>query len=463
VKSVVEPLEGNKVKLSITVDADEFEPAIDAAWKAIAQEVRIPGFRTGKVPRKVLETRIEPGYARSEALQQALPDYYVRAVREHDVDVIAQPEIDITAGQDDGDVSFDAVVEIRPEITIRGYEDLTIEVPSPAVSDEDVDAQIDRIRGQYGEIVAVERPAAAGDYVSIDIAGTRDGEEVEGLTAEDYLYEVGAGSIVPELDEQLEGAAAGDELEFDADHPDPAEDEQVHFSVTVKEVKERVLPDLTDEWVADATEFSTIEELRADVATRTAAVKKSQASMALQSKLGDALVELVIDEVPEALVGTEMRSRLEDLVHRLSHQGITLEQYLQFTNTPAEQFTADLRETAVGSAKVDLALRAIAAAEGLLPSDEELDEEIEKIAAQLDVDAELARRQLEENDQLGSVRSDLGNRAALRWLTERVTIVDEEGNPVSRDELEVEAPEPDEHDHDHDHDHDHGDDHDHEH
>jgi trigger factor len=448
VKSVVEPLEGNKVKLSITVEAAEFESAIDAAWKAIAREVKVPGFRHGKVPRKVLESRIEPGYARSEALQRALPDYYVQAVRQHDVDVIAQPEIDITAGRDEGDVCFDAVVEVRPEIQISGYADLTITIPSPHPSDDDVADEIDRIRAQYADLRTVERPAADGDYVTIDIEGSRNGEALDGLTAEGYLYEVGSGRITAEVDDQLRGLSAGSSVTFDSPHPDPDDDGTVTFAITLHEVKERVLPDLDDAWVAEATSFSTVDELRDDVLDRLSKVRRAQAAMALQARLGEALAELVTDEVPEALIATEMRARLDDMIQRLARQGVTLEQYLQVTGTDAERFTAELRESSITATKVDLALRAIAAAEGLQPTEEELEAEIERLAEAMDVPADQLRDQLERNDALGSLRSDLGNRAAQRWLSERVTVVDEAGVPVRREELELH----DDHDHDHDHD-----------
>ena len=314
-KSSIEPLEGNKVKLSVTIEAEEFEPSIDAAWKAIAREVRVPGFRAGKVPRKVIEARVEPAYARSEALQKAVPEFYFKAVRELDVDAIAQPEIDITAGEDEGDISFDATVEVRPEIELTGYQGLSITIPSPHPTDTDVADQIDRLRGQYGELVEVTRPAASGDFVTIDIEGSQDGEPVDGLTADDYSYEVGSGSIVPELDEQLRGLKAGESVTFVADHPQPDEP-QISFSVTVKEIKEKVLPELSDEWVAEATEFATIHEFRDDIIERLTKVRKAQASMAVQSKLGEELAELVEAEVPEALLGQEMRARLENLVGR---------------------------------------------------------------------------------------------------------------------------------------------------
>ncbi len=455
-KSSIEPLEGNKVKLSVTFDEAELEPAIDKAWQQIAKEVRIPGFRAGKVPRKVLEQRIEKEYARSEALRDAIPEFYLQAIREHSVDVIDQPEIDITTGEEAGDVAFDATVEVRPEITIEGYADIEVEVPSPEPSDDDIADQIDRLRSSYGDIVVVERPAATGDHLTIDIAGSRDGEEVEGLVAEDYTYELGSASIVAELDDQLRGLSAGATVTFDAPHPDPSEEEPVTYEVTVKEVKERILPEVTDEWVAEATEFETVDDFRDDVIERLTKVRRAQASMAVQSKIGDALAELVTDEIPDTLTSSEMRSRLEDMIRRLAAQGITLEQYLQVTGTDPQAFSDDLRQTAQQAVKVDLALRAIATAEGLLPDDAAIDEEIEKMAAQLDMDADEVRSRLEEGDQIGALRADLGNRAALRWLTDSVRIVDEAGRPVSRDQLELD--DDDEHEHDHDHsDHDHSD------
>ena len=177
------------------------------------------------------------------------------------MDVIAPPELDITAGEEAGPVSFEATVEIRPDVIVAGYQGLRVEVPSPDVTDEEIDEQIDRLRSQYGELSTVDRPAVEQDYVTVDISGTQNGEEVDGLTADDYSYLVGSGMIATEFDQHLTGAKVGDILEFDADHPDPDED-PVHFRVLVKEVKERVLPDLTDEWVADASEFETVEELQ---------------------------------------------------------------------------------------------------------------------------------------------------------------------------------------------------------
>ncbi|MEO9165258.1 MAG: trigger factor, partial [Aquihabitans sp.] len=361
-KATVEPQEGNKVKLSITVDSDEFETQIDAAFKRIAREVNIPGFRRGKAPRALLEARIGSDVARGEALEHALPEYYVEAVQEHDIDVIAPPEIDLTAGREEGDIAFDAVVEVRPVAQVGGYDSLRVTMDSPVVSDEEVEERVDRLRGSFAKLETVERPALTDDHVTVDITGSQNGEDVEGLTAEDYLYELGSGTVVPELDEHLVGAKVGDTVEFTADHPDPDEDE-IAFKVLVKDIKERVLPDADDDFAVEASEFETIAELRADLASRMSMVKKVQSQMQLQQKVAEALAELVDVEIPDALVDQEVQQRLEDLAMRLQAQGIGVEQYLASMGQDQESFVAELRENAASGVRVDLGLRAVVAAE----------------------------------------------------------------------------------------------------
>jgi trigger factor len=436
VKSSVEALEGNKVKVSVEVDEVEFDEAIDAAFRRIAREVRIPGFRPGKAPRRILEARLGADVARQEALREALPEYYARAVGEHEVDVIAPPEIDITAGQEEGPISFDAVVEVRPKIQVAGYGALRVEVPSPDVTDEEVDAQVDRLRRQFGELQEVERAAAEGDYVTIDVNGSVAGEPVEGLSVEDYLYEVGSGAVVPELDEHLTGASKGDNLVFDAAHPDPEVEEPISFSVVVKDVKEQVLPEPTDEWAAEASEFETLEELRGDLRERFGNIKRVQSQLALREGVVDALVQLVEDEAPQALVDGEVQRRLEDLAHRLQHQGATIDQYLQATGTAAQDLLDQLREQATSAVKADLAVRAVIEAEGITADEDEVEEEIGRLAQRMGEDAEKIRAQLERAGQLSAVRSDVTRGKALEWLADRAEVVDPDGNPVDRSSLE---------------------------
>ncbi len=435
-ESTVEPLEGNKVKVSVTVEETEFEHEVDAAFRRIAREVRIPGFRPGKVPRRILEARVGTEAARADALQHSLPEYYAKAVTDHDVDVIAAPDIDITSGQETGSVAFDAVVEVRPQISIGGYDSLRVTVERPEPADEEIDARIDHLRQQYADLQVVDRPARDGDHVSIDVAGSSGGEPLSGLTASDYLYEVGSGSVVPEMDEQLRGAKVGDILSFTADHPDPSED-PVDFRILVKDVKEKVLPEADDAWAAEASEFDTFAELRADVAKRLGIVKVVQAQMALQERTGEALAELVGEDVPEPLVNTEMQNRLQDLAMRLQAQGMEIGQYLEATGTDQESFVEDLRSTATAAVRVDLALRAVADAEGIEASEEDLDAEYASVAERVDETAEQVRLRFERADQVALVRSDVRKRKALEWLLEQVEVVDEAGEPIDRSLLEV--------------------------
>ncbi len=443
--ATLETLEDNKVKLSVTIDAEEFEPKLDAAYKAISKEVRMPGFRPGKVPRKLIEKQYGPEMAREEALRTALPEFYSKAVYDNDVDVIAPPEIDITGGQTEGDITFDAVVEVRPVLTVSGYDALKVEIPSPLASNDDLDERLDSIRRQHAELSPVERAAADDDHVTIDIKAVIDGDEIPGLTTSDYDYIVGTNAVgIEAIDENLAGAKAGDELKFTADHPDESQDTEIEFEITIKEVQESVLPEADDAFAKLASEFETIDELKADLLERLSDVKRNQAIQALDEKTGEALAELVTEDISEALLEDEMENRAQDMSMRMQAQGIQLEQYLQITGTSPEEFREQLREQAEVSARVDLVLRAVADAENIEVSDEDLDEELRILATQLDQPLEAIREQLEAAGRLKPIRSDMRIRAALEWITERAEIVDEDGNAVDRDLLE--------HDHD-DHDH----------
>lgn len=433
-KTAVEPLEGNKVKLSVEVDESEMDSAVEAAIRRIAHEVRIPGFRPGKAPRRLLESKLGSTAVRQEALRDALPDFYARAVRETAIDVIAPPEIDITNGEAEGTLAFDAVVEVRPKIAVPGYDGLRVTVIGPAVSDEEVDRQIDRMRAQFGELKVVERPVQEGDFVTIDIDGTRDGEPAVGLTAEDYLYEVGTGSVVADLDEQLVGAEAGAERTFTSD---VGSEEPVDFLVRVKEVKERVLPDVDDEWASEASEFETVAELREDISKRLQTMKRAQATMSIRDEAVRALVELVNEEPPAALVGSEVERRLHDLLHRLEHQGIPFQQYLEATGQSQEQIVEDLQKAATEAVKADLALRAVADAEGIEATDEDIENEVEQLAEQMQQSPTEVMLQLERADQVPAVRSDIRKAKALGWLVEHVEVVDPDGNPIDRADLEI--------------------------
>jgi trigger factor len=436
VKSTVETLEDNRVKLNVEVDEAEFDSAVDAAFKRIAKEVRMPGFRPGKAPRRLLEVQFGHQIGREEALRESMPEYYAQAVIEHDVDVVAPPEIEITGGQEEGPVVFEAVVEVRPNVNAAGYDGLRVEIPNPVPSGEEIDEQIDNLRKNVAELESVERAAADGDHVTIDIECEHEGEAVPGLTTTDYDYEVGSGAVVAEIDENLRGASAGDDVEFEAPHPDPDEEAPLVFKISVKEVKEAVLPELNDDFAKANSEFETVEDLRADMVARMSMMRINQARMALQQNTAEAVAALVTDEIPESMIENEINARIQDLVGRLQQQGMDVGAYLEAVGQTAETLADEFRLPAEQAVKVDLALRSVAELEGLIPNDEKIDETLAQMAAQSGQDAVDLRQRLAAVGQLSALRADLGKQAAMEWLTENVELVDEDGVSVDRASLE---------------------------
>jgi trigger factor len=429
----VEPLEGNKVRLSVEIPAADFEKAVDAAFRKIAGEVKIPGFRPGKAPRQLLEAQLGSGVAREQALRDALPNYYAEAVAAEDIDVIAPPEIDVTAGESDGDVKFDAVVEVRPVVKVKGYDGLNVEVTSPDVPDDAVDAQIDMLRDRFADLEEKTGPLADGDYAQIDIKGSIHDEVIDALSATDFLYEVGSGALVLKLDDELRGKKAGDILKFNDTLPERFGDragDDVTFQVLVKEGKRKVLPELTDEWASEVSEFETVDELRADARQRLDLYAKVQTQMLVRDKVLEAAAALVTDEVPEALVVGEMERRLHDLAHRLEHQGATIAQYLAATGQDQDAFVADLRAGSSLGVQADLALRSVVAQEKIAATDEELDAEIARMAERAEETPEKVRKEFEQRGTLEAVRSDIARGKALQFMVDHATVVDESGAPV---------------------------------
>jgi trigger factor len=378
------------------------------------------------------------GALRAEALRESLPDFYARAIVDTELDPIAQPEIDITSGENEGAVSFDAVVQVRPLVSIPGYDGLQVTLPGLSFSEEEVQHQLDRLRENDAQLDVVGRPAIDGDLVTIDLHGNdASGAEVVGV--DDYLYEVGSGAVVPELDVQLHGAKAGAILAFDAPNPNDPE-QQIAFRVLVKEVKVKKLPEVTDEWAAESSEFETAAELRADIEDRISRVKLMQNQMALRQKAVEALAGLVADEdVPEVLVDDEVNERIHDLQHRLEAQKIGLAEYFQATGTSPDELLSAVRVDAQAAVKADLALRALVEAEELTLTEDELQAEVASIAERTGTTPAQLRRRLDTAGRIGAVRSELRKRKALEWLLDHVELFDEEGAPMSRDDLTADA------------------------
>ena len=455
-RSTLEPLEGNKVKLSVEVEESEFDRDIDSAFKKIAKEVRLPGFRAGKAPRKVLEARIGIQAAREQALRDGVPTYLAKAVREHDVDLIAAPEVEITGGETEGPVGFDATCEVRPEVSVPGYGGLRIEVPAITATDADVDEAVNAELRRAGSLADVDRPAALGDQVTLDLQGTRDGEPVVGLNTEDWLYELGRGWVAEGFDDQLVGHSAGETLEFSLvpnGNKEPAD-----FEVTISKVQETIVPELNDEWVDEnIAEHDTVEGWRSALADQLSERKLSVARNQVVDRLTSALSDLVDIDAPEAMVQGDLQQRLQNTIQQFQAQGIALDQWLSATGQDPNAFVESLREQSIKAVKVDLALRAVASAEGFEVTPEEIEAEYERIALQVRQKPSDVRKAYERNDAVAELTAQMRKGKALDWLVHHVEIVDPDGNHIDNDVLIG-------HDHDHDHDHDHEThDHDHDH
>ncbi len=451
-KSSVEPLEGNKVKLYVEVDEAEFDKDIAQAFRTIAREVKLPGFRNGKVPRRVLEARIGVGPARDQALRDAIPQYLGKAVREHDVDLIATPEVEITGGQEEGLVEFEAECEIRPVITVPGYGGLRIELDSPAPTDDELaEARRAELR-QGGSLADVDRPAETGDYLTLDLAAARNGEEVMGLNTEDWSYELGQGWVADDFDDHLVGVSAGDELTFTT--TPKGTDEAADFNVTVKSVQALELPELTDEWVADNTgEFDTVAEWEASIVEQLTEGKLNHVRQRVVPALTDALVGLVDVELPDSMVQSEMQRQAENMFRQIQSQGIDIEAWLSATGQDVQQMIENTRPQAESAVKADLALRAVAEAEQIEVDDDDLEREYARMAMQFGQKAKDVRRAYERSDSVPDLMAQIRKSKAMDWLLRQVEMVDHEGHAIDRDLVlghtqDDETDEHDEHEHD---------------
>ena len=427
-------LDNNRVKLSVEIDDLEMNEAIDAAAVTLAKQVSVKGFRKGKVPKNVLIANIGgPGVLRSEAIRESMPDFYARAVADTLIDPIGQPEINITGGEESGTLVFDAEVEVRPEATIRGQRDLRVTIPSPVVNDADVDRQIDQYRETDAVLRDVDRPIVTGDLVTMDIHVQQIATDVEPLDMSDFMYTVGSGTITEGVDELMLGLKAGEELKLNGSVGGGV---TATYEMKLKQVKERELPELTDEWVDENTEWGTNEEMREAIISQMRRMKIVEAQMSQRDAMLVALSELVNEDiVPDVLVDEETNERLHDLGHRLSQQQLSLETFLQVTNQTAEALLATLRVDAVRAVRIDLAMRALVKAEQLEPTEEEIDEELANTAEAMSVSPDLLRTNLRETARVVTFHAEVAKMKASRWLMDNVTFVGPEGEEIDRELL----------------------------
>jgi trigger factor len=433
-------LENNRVKIVVEVDEPEMDQAIDTAATKLSKQVTIKGFRKGKVPKNVLMAHIGgPTALRSEAIRDAIPDFYAHAVADTMIDPISQPDINITAGEEEGELVFEADVEVRPEVYLSGQNELRVTIPSPVVTDQEVNAQIDRFRETDATLQDVDRPIVTGDLVTMDVHVQQIATDEDPLDMSDFMYTVGSGTITSGVDELILGMKAGEELKLNGSAGPGV---VATYELNLKKVQERELPELSDEWVQENTEWQSDEEMRDAILDQMRRMRIVEAQMSQRDAVLVALSDLVSEDVvPDALVQDETNSRLHDLGHRLEQQKLNLETFLQVTNQSSDQLLETLRADAVRAVRVDLALRALVRAEDLEPTDEEIDQELETTAASMNVTPELLRTNLRDTGRVITFRAEVGKMKASRWLTENVTYVDPEGVEIDRALLQTDQSE----------------------
>lgn len=422
----------HKVKLSVDVPPEETRPVLDLAYRHLAGSVNVPGFRKGKAPRKVIDAQLGEGAVLREFLDHALPDFYLRAVREHGLAPVGEPEFDdLDVSDVQKGLRFTATVEVRPRVdfTDQDYKGLRLERPGVEVTDREVDEQLERLRDRFAELDSVGRPARPGDFVVADIKATAGGADVPEMSGQGVLYEVASGSFGEAFDKELEGARPGGIHKVTATVPDPSGEgagRDVSMSVLIKEVKGKRLPALDDEFAKTASEFDTLDELRQDVRTRLGALKEAQADAAVRDDALRVLSQKVADvEVPESLVDRETQARVDSAGRRLERQGVTFQRFLEATQTSELEFRTDARNHAERSIRADLALEAVARAEDITVSDQDLDQMIEALARDVERPPKEVRRQLEAGGQMTSLAGDIIRDRALNLVVESAEVVTE--------------------------------------
>jgi trigger factor len=427
-RTTVESTDKHKVKLTIEVPEADVAKDLEQAYRKIALQVRVPGFRKGKAPRKVIDAQIGRDTVIEEFLSDAVPAYYRDAVREHELAPITDPDISLDDVEEGKPLTFTAEVEVRPRLTLEDYKGIDVQRPPTSASDEDVDELVERTRERFAELESVPRPAAENDYVVADIRATVAGEELADATRPDYLYAIGSGEFGPELDRQLLGKRTGEILKFSETLPDGAGEhagETVEFSVLVKDVKGKNLPDPDDELAKTASEFDTMEELRADLAKTIEASKERQADALVRDRVLQTLVDRVDVDLPETLVDEETQHRVKDAEQRAQQMGLTIDQLLDAQGWDMARLREDAREHALRAIKADLVLEAVARQEELQVNAEEIGREIGILAAQLGREPKEVATTLERNGQVVTLAGDIIRSKALDLLVEHADITTE--------------------------------------
>jgi trigger factor len=437
VKSTVERLSPTRVRINVEVPFDELKPDFDRAYKKIAQQVRVPGFRPGKVPARIIEARLGRGVVLEEVVNGAVPAKYSEAVTAaEDLTPIGRPDIEVTEIADNDKLSFKAEVDVRPQIDLPDLASLAVSVDDVEVADDDVQEQLENLRARFGTLTGVERPAQQDDFVLVDLSATVDGEPVEDATTTGFSYQVGQGGLIDGIDEAITGLSAGEERTFTTKLvAGEYADRDAEVTVKVTAVKERQLPEADDEFAQLASEFDTLDELTADLRERLGRVRRMEQVTQARDKVLDALVEATDVPLPETVVQAEIDSALHDAVHPFDHDEAKFEEFLVSQGRTREQFDTETKEAAEKSVRTRLVLDALADREKTTVSEQELTERIVFQAQQYQMQPEEFVRRIQEAGQLGAVYSDVRRSKALIAAVRAATVTDASGSAVDMSDL----------------------------
>lgn len=419
-KSDVEKLSPTRVKLSIDVPFNELKPHIDGAYKTLAQKISIPGFRKGKVPAAMIDQRVGRGAVLDEAINAALPTFYSQAAKDNDVLVIGRPNVEITELKDNEKLTFTVEVDIRPEINLPNFSQIKIEVDDVKVSDADIDEQIKDLSTRFGTLTTVEKVVAKGDFVSIDLVATKDGKDLDGGTANDLSYEVGSASMIDGLDEALIGLSVGNEKSFETTLVGMPAGELGTVKVSVKAVKQRDLPEIDDAFAKLSSEFETLAELKADLATRLTKLKQMQQGAQARDLLLEKLLSSVDIPLPDEIIKDEVNDHLEK-------EG----------KLDDDKHRAEVNDEVKKTITREFLLDSIVKAESVAVNEGELTEYLVRAAARYGMSPDQFIKEVSQAGQVSTMVAEVARAKALAQVLGRVDVVDKSGNKV---DLEALAP-----------------------
>ena len=430
-KSSVEQLNDTRVKITVEVPFEDLKPEFDQAYKALAQQVSIPGFRKGKAPRQLIEARVGRGPVLEQVVNDMLPSRYGAAVEENDLKVIGQPVVDVTRIEDGELVEFTAEVDVRPEITLPDFSDISVEVAPLSTDDEAVDAELQKLRERFGSLKNVERAVAENDFVTVDLSATVDGETIDEATTEGLSHQVGSGELIEGLDETLVGMEIGESREFTTkllagEH----EGKEALVTVTVGSVKERELPEVDDEFAQLASEFDTVEELRESLVQRVEEGGKAQQAAEIRDEVLKAALEKAEFPLPESIVDEQVNNQVQQLVSQFGGDEKKLNERLKLEGSSREEFDKDAREQAENAVRTQLFLDVLADKIQPEVSQEEMTEHIIFTAQRYGMDPNQFVQQLQQAGQIGNLFSDVRRGKALAAAICEVSVADSEGNKI---------------------------------